>query len=89
MQHLIIMLWRLQITKSEVDDFTGKSQWIPALQLQANRLEKKANLECTLKVDGAVRPTQLNISIPFSNKSDEDSQERSSLDNKRKLLVLE
>ncbi len=44
---------------------------MPVIQLQANRLEKKANLECTLKLDGAIRPTQLNISIPYSNESDE------------------
>ncbi len=72
------------ITKSEVDDFTGNGQWIPALQLQANRLEKKAKLECTLKLNGVIRPTELNISIPYSNDFDKDSQGSSS---KRKLLA--
>ncbi len=27
--------------------------YLHAIQLQANRLEKKANLECTLKLNGA------------------------------------
>ncbi len=68
------------MTKRQVDRFTGH-QWIPALQLQANRLEKKAKLQCTLKLNGAIIPKKLNISIPYSN---EYSQERSTLEDKRK-----
>ncbi len=70
----------LQITKSEVDDYTGRSHWIPTLQLQANRLKTMAKLECTLKLNGTKRPKQLNILIDF-----EDSH---TSENIRKLLCL-
>ncbi|XP_064401995.1 uncharacterized protein LOC135347836 isoform X2 [Halichondria panicea] len=57
----------LIITKSEVDDYTGRSHWIPTLQLQANRLKTMAKLECTLKLNGTKRPKQLNILIDFED----------------------
>ncbi len=54
--------------------------------MQANRLEKKAKLDCTLKLNGAIRPKKLNISIPYSN---EYSQGRSTLEDLCKWLVLQ